>query len=978
MHIHVSARTATTLMALTALIATSNAVPATQMGPGTDESDRLRLARTLAVHPDQLSDLIRHSEHLANGQLMESIKAIDLIGDRIVGASYVDDRQVDPDATRHEANSQWRFDHGAKTAALVKRLAGLRMDEPLIVDLWFAFDQPDDGGGPSGGLEQSLRFGEPDAAALANDVVAEGRHIDAQPLPPAEAERAEREAAALAVAARAGNGAAVSKITADEVDPEWLVERKTQAIIAIEQVEEHNRQRIATLQGALAPASASMHQKLVDAGLRVHHASDMVPSIIVEGSRQQIETVARWHEVTVIDPVLENTGPNLDIARAAHNAVPQNAVGHDGTGVTIAVVEGGRVFRDNPFMTVAQTRLPDLTPDQDWHDRHATEVGGIIRSTHGTHRGMASASWLISANARYQGLGANSLEAATDWAAGRAQILNHSWGSVAQTDSLFNAFDRRLDHISRYSFRLNVHAAGNHGDANCAQPDNTTVYGVQSPGRGYNTLAVGGFDDRGTPAWGDDVRYRCSARGWPVGDGTTSSHEKPEIAASAVNITSLARSAVPSSALGGPGSGTSFAAPGISGIAANLMEAESQLAGSPVAMRALLLVGALHAPAETRAVSATASTFATEVGPWWFHGVDGNSFPRSYQVYARAGQRVRFAISWLSNVALNDGTFSNDRLPADLDLRVYRSNGNMIASSASFGNPFEIVDFYAPANDTYEFRINRYSAVWTGTATPFAAAARVDGYLMPRGTWWASNNAPPTMGMFFDVRPDIEYSGAMYQWRGVGMRPASGDYDLQLYTSSWFIGPVNNTDTFGRPLRASSVASGNGVDFILVDGNHWGTSVREHYRVHRYSGSGAYTVNAANVQRLGQDSTGTFGPFSLGSSHPLFVFDIGYRERSLRRFTLLPAAGSTSADLAMSIFTSQAGDSATWARGRGAAAAHADNWGAGGSERMRFRFSGTSPDRLGLAVYNKTHNTNAQFYLKVTPSSLFSDGFNGD
>lgn len=977
MHNPLSSLVTRALLALTVSIAATGVAPATQTPSEAYEGDRLRLAWALAVHPDQLTALTRDRERLADGRIIDSFKAYDLVGNRPVGASFIDDRPVDLEVVRHEANAQWRFDHGAKTAALLERLATLRMDDRLTVDLWFAFEQPDDGGGPSGGLEQVLLFGEAETATLPAGVVMDDGNPALLPLAPADADRVQRQAAAWPVPASADPAIPASKAPTDEVDPEWLIERKAQAIVAIEQVEEHNQARIATLQAALAPASTAMRHKLEDAGLQVIYASTMVPSIIAEGTRQQIETVARWHDMALIDPILDNPAPGLSVARAAHNAVPLNAVGLDGTGVTVAVVEGGRVFRNNPFMTVAQTRLPNLEPDDESHDEHATSVAGIIASRHNPHRGMASAATLISANARYSGTGVNSLAAATDWAAERAHVLNHSWYSLRQTNSDFNAFDRRLDHITRNAFRTNVNIAGNEGAHHC-QNNGTTTYGVASPGRGYNVLTVGGYDDRGTVAWPDDLRYNCSSNGWPTGDGAGGAHQKPEIAASGVNITSLTRSTNPASATANAGSGTSFAAPGVAGVAAALMETDAQLAQSPVSVRALMLVGALHAPAETRAMSATASTFATEVGPWWFQGANGDSFPITYNVQVRAGQRVRFAIAWLSNVTLADGSYSNDRLPADLDLRVFRSNGNMIASSASSHNPFEIVDFYAPVTDTYRFVVNRYSAVWTGGATPFAAAARIDGYLMPRGSWWASNNAPPTMGMFFDVRPDIEYSGAMNQWRGVGMRPASGDYDLQLYANSWFIGPVNNTDTFGRPLRASSTISGNGVDFILVDGNHWGTSVREHYRVNRYSGSGAYTVSAANLFKLDQDTEGTYGPFSLGSSHPLFVVDVGYRPRSLRRFTLIPATGSSSANLAMAIFTSQPGNSATWARGRQDASAQADHQGPGGIERMRYRFPGASADRLGLAIYNQTHNTNAQFYLKVTPSSLFSDGFNGD
>ncbi len=176
---------------------------------------------------------------------------------------------------------------------------------------------------------------------------------------------------------------------------------------------------------------------------------------------------------------------------------------------------------------------------------------------------------------------------------------------------------------------------------------------------------------------------------------------------------------------------------------------------------------------------------------------------------------------------------------------------------------------------------------------------------------------------------------------------------------------------------ASAIGS-NSVDFIMVDGNHWGAGTREHYRVHRFNGSGAYTINAANLSSIDPDNKGTYGPFTMDAYTALSVFDIGYRDRSLRRFRLMPAIGSTSADLAMALYRSSAGDSTTWARGRSSSVTSADGAGTGGTERMRYRFDGTTGDRLGLAVHNKNFDTPATFYLRVTPSSLFSDGFNGD
>ena len=99
---------------------------------------------------------------------------------------------------------------------------------------------------------------------------------------------------------------------------------------------------------------------------------------------------------------------------------------------------------------------------------------------------------------------------------------------------------------------------------------------------------------------------------------------------------------------------------------------------------------------------------------------------------------------------------------------------------------------------------------------------------------------------------------------------------------------------------------------------------------------------------------------------------------SERRITLIPVNGrGNPADFALAMFRSNAADAATWAQPRNAAVASADVQSGGGIEQLRYRHVGGS-DYLGLAVVNKTPGTSAQFYVQVTPSSLFSSSFDPD
>ena len=105
---------------------------------------------------------------------------------------------------------------------------------------------------------------------------------------------------------------------------------------------------------------------------------------------------------------------------------------------------------------------------------------------------------------------------------------------------------------------------------------------------------------------------------------------------------------------------------------------------------------------------------------------------------------------------------------------------------------------------------------------------------------------------------------------------------------------------------------------------------------------------------------------------------MGFEANSERRITLVPDSGAGSADMGLALYRSNGADSTTWAQGRSQYVASGDVAGAGGQETMRYRFDGSGSDFLGLAVYNKTQGTAPTFYLRVTPSAIFADGFDGE
>jgi hypothetical protein len=82
---------------------------------------------------------------------------------------------------------------------------------------------------------------------------------------------------------------------------------------------------------------------------------------------------------------------------------------------------------------------------------------------------------------------------------------------------------------------------------------------------------------------------------------------------------------------------------------------------------------------------------------------------------------VKVALAWDSAVttASSGDTATASTLTVDLDLLVRNSQGVQVASSASWDNSYEVVEFAANRNETYEIIIRRWSgtdSVWYGIA----------------------------------------------------------------------------------------------------------------------------------------------------------------------------------------------------------------------------------------------------------------------
>lgn len=347
--------------------------------------------------------------------------------------------------------------------------------------------------------------------------------------------------------------------------------------------------------------------------LRRHHCPigrrlDALHCVCTRVRPRALAALCAWRGVTRIwadgevRALLDTAVPDGIAARRVCNR-------YTGRGVSIAILDTGvyphpdlagriRAFRD----LVGRRTSPY---DDNGHGTHvASCAAGDGSRSGGRYRGPAPGAGLVVVKVLNKtGAGAMSnLLAGIDWVLAnreryRIRILNLSMGAPARTgcadDPLCQAAERAWA-----AGIVVVAAAGNEG------PDPRTI---ASPGISPRVITVGALDDHGTPSRRDDTVAAFSSRG-PTPDGV----HKPDLLAPGVAITAAR---APRSYLDKTGagertgayltlSGTSMAAPIISGICALLLEARPEL--TPDEVRGLLLAAADDAglPPDTQGAGA--------------------------------------------------------------------------------------------------------------------------------------------------------------------------------------------------------------------------------------------------------------------------------------------------------------------------------------------------------------------------------------
>ncbi|MEN8905060.1 MAG: S8 family serine peptidase [Clostridiales bacterium] len=265
-------------------------------------------------------------------------------------------------------------------------------------------------------------------------------------------------------------------------------------------------------------------------------------------------------------------------------------------------------------------------------------------------------------------------------------VINYSAGYSADP-GVYTDFAEYIDYIVENYDITFVKSSGNVMSNNL----------VTDPGMAYNGITVGSINENDTSTWTDDIlsSFSCYEE---LGGAS-----KPDFSA-------------PGEGIYGDKDGTSYSAPHVVGVIAQLMDLNPVLKSYPSAVKSVLATGTWHQTADdygnnlwspyysnkegAGVVDATGSYNVLNNSNFHQAVVNNNqfSYEGTFYVYS-INSDVRIALSWLKQDNLSD-----------LDFRIYDPNDNLVGYSLSSTNNTELIEFNPRYyRGTYKFVIEGYS-----------------------------------------------------------------------------------------------------------------------------------------------------------------------------------------------------------------------------------------------------------------------------
>lgn len=388
------------------------------------------------------------------------------------------------------------------------------------------------------------------------------------------------------------------------------------------------------------------------------------PVYIVNIAKSDIERLARNPKVTSIlyykDEVLApedeyddtfsplNTIPR--VMAASNLSRIRTETGLTGSGVKLGIFDEGKV---QPDPEISASRITYVEPSNPGYHYHSTNVARIAAGTEGIATGASiyssSSAYDPSTDAFY---GEHFVKCLIGLSNAGVKVANMSMGIHDERTESYTALENYVDYFVSQNKFLVVKSAGNEHDA------------VSSPGMAYNVITTGGFFNQGTTNQSDDVVFRNS--NYYKGSGCF----KPDFIADQPYAYKQIENRYTT--------GTSYAAPFVTGTIALLYELRPSLAAQPEAVKAILMASCHRKvtpssgdPAENMASGLTAHQGAGAIDPYKAIAIAGS---RHY------GMRTLGSTTERDRIRINQPAYGSAGLNISLAWSVNPANGSTPAS----------------------------------------------------------------------------------------------------------------------------------------------------------------------------------------------------------------------------------------------------------------------------------------------------------